>query len=236
MNANTLGPCPAPRSREPDEAADASEHDRDALLDALSERLLCEFSLPVWKGAFLDRSVDSIHFQPARLVFVCTTPLPGEWSEAAMVKLARRFHGFLEAQRKTQTFSFNDAHDALNFALFLQRAAARTLRIALVTMPCTVGTFELEGDAWRLCVTHAAVQRAFAVIDLASPGSIFVSGETYPQIASNIDGHAGGVVATELNGDVVSCAEITFPPPPQSGMSTFAGLGLTRAGTQVGDS
>jgi hypothetical protein len=232
MKNSTNATQPEPPTRDTAKAAHGSEHDPDVLLDALSERVLSEFSLAVWKAAFLGAGSDAIRFEPARLVFVCTSPLPGEWSERDRVKLARRFHGFLEAQRKAQTFSFEDAHDALNLALFLQRVAAGSLRIALATMPCTVASFAFEGHAWRLCVSAAAVEKAASMIELASPGSIFVSGETYPRIASSIDAHGGGVVTTELDGDVVSCAEITFPPPPQAAMSTFAGLGLTGSGSR----
>lgn len=203
--------------------------ERAAWLDVLSEELLTELPVEVWRKLFLGSGYDSIRFAHETTTLLCCEQPGPEWAEADVRTLATRFGGWVERYGTRVTMAFAAPRAALEIALMLQRTASRRLRIALLTAPCVAASFDIEGEARRLTLGNAAaIARACA--DKAPPGSIQLCAATWRALGpAALERHAQhAMVTTEYQGDEVISAFITPAPPPRADLSTFAGLGLVR--------
>jgi hypothetical protein len=201
-----------------------NEHAR--LLELLSERLLADFPLDVWREAFLGPGYERIHFEREDLTFLSVDAFDADWTPTEIEVLAERHGGRVEA-RGQLALAFPDARQALAVALLLQRLSGQQVRAALLTATCTTACFELGGQP--RCLTIGTVPaRAAANARGVPPGSIHLSAETYGVLGPALERATGAaVVTTELEDDVVTSAAITLTPPRRAELSTFAGLGLT---------
>lgn len=181
----------------------------------------------VWRRAFLDAAPPPMQFSRDEVTFLSTDPPEAEDSAADALAIARRHGGRLEHQGEWTTLAFADSRQALAAALQLQRTAARRLRCALVTVECTVATYEDGGTAHSLSLgqEHALSQERAGRVPA---GTIHVCARTWLRLGDSIETQTRcALVATELEDDVVTSAAITLPPPREAALSTFAGLGLT---------
>ena len=153
----------------------ASEH--ASLLEALSERLLSDFSHELWRKVFLGPGYEQLRFERETLTFLCTDTLEFEWTPEDIEALAARDGGRLEQFDQRLVLAFHQARGALQLALRLQHGASCRLRMALVTARCTCAVFELDGRLRRLPI-GTEVRQACDCADLLPPGSIHVSAET----------------------------------------------------------
>jgi hypothetical protein len=201
--------------------------DDAAWLELLSEELLEEVPVEVWRKLFLGPGYDSIRFvRETATLLCCEAPTP-EWSEIDVRMLAARCGGAVERYGARLVMGFARPRAALVVAMLLQRTCSRRLRSALFTAPCVAACFEVEGESRRLTLGDApAAARGCA--DHAPPGSIHLCAATWRALgpaALERQTH-GALVTTEYQGDEVISAFITPAPPPRADLSTFAGLGL----------
>jgi hypothetical protein len=199
----------------------------EVLLELLSERLLKHFSLDVWRMVLVGSAYETIRFESAVVTFLAVSGLARDWSLPHLNGLARKYGAHLECAGPPATFAFPEPRLAMNAAVHLQAEAGYTLRMALLTAPCTVASYQVDRQESRMSLGWEAevVSRKASG---ASAGSIHVLGETYPLLARWIERHvSGALVTTEVDHGVVSSGVITFSPTPRSMLSTFAGLGLT---------
>jgi hypothetical protein len=179
------------------------------------------------RSAMLETDPWAMDFARSEITFLCTDPLEPDYSPAMVRALARCHDGRVEHDGEWTTMAFADANEALAVALHLQRTATRRLRCALVTVECTVAATEVGGQPCSLSLggEHLASEaRARRV----PPGTIHLCARSWARLEDRIDAHTrSALVATELEGDTVTSAAITLPPPRQAALSTFAGLGLT---------
>ena len=203
----------------------ASEH--ASLLEALSERLLTDFTHATWRKVFLGPGYEGIRFVRETATILCTDTLDFDWTPEELEMLATRYEGRLERCDTRVVLVFERARQALQMALLLQRTASCSLRTALLTTRCTTAVFEQDGKPRRMAL-GSEVHRAARCADRMAPGSIHISAETYRCLGPSGEWqpHAARV-ATELHGDEVTSAAITLAPSPRAGMGTFSGLGLT---------
>lgn len=203
----------------------ASEHAR--LLELLSERLLADAPLELWRRVFLGPGYERIRFERDTLTFVGTDALDMDWTPTEIETLAARYGGRVERCGARATLVFADPHRALALALLLQRLGGGHVRTALVTASCNLACFEVDGEPRQLTLGGEA-RFAAATADRAPPGTIHVSAESYRVLGPALERQTrSALVTTELQDDVVTSAAITLPPSPRADLSTFAGLGLT---------
>jgi hypothetical protein len=200
---------------------------RAACLDLLSEELLEQLPVEAWRGLFLGPGYESIRFEDETSTLVCCEPPTPEWSEADLRTLATRFGGRVERFGARVLMAFTKPRAALEVAMLLQRTCPRRLRSALVTGPCVVASFEVEGESRRLSLGDAA-NAARTCADSAPPGSIHLCAATWGALGpAALERHTHrALVTTEYQGDQVISAFVTLAPPPRADLSTFAGLGL----------
>lgn len=178
-------------------------------------------------GNHFDTDPWTLQFVRSEVTFLCTDPLQPDYSPAMLRALARCHDGEVEHEGEWTTFAFADANEALAVALHLQRTTPRRLRCALVTLECTVASADLGGrpGTRRLGGEHIPSE---AQARRVPPGTIHLCARTWERLEDGIEAHTrNALLATELDGDVVTSAAITLPPPRQAALSTFAGLGLT---------
>ena len=197
-------------------------------METLSERLLRNSDVTVWRAIFLDPAVHaSVQFKVLRhTVLASDSPLgPLDAEQVALMA------GGLGADDQPTTTSdvllaFRSPTAALRAALGLQRLAqGRGIRTAVTSVAGTVASVEIAGRLRRILV-GSEIDRAELAVAESVPGTIFVCGETYNALGDSIAEHVrDGLVATELAEETVTCASITLPPHASAEASTFAGLG-----------
>jgi hypothetical protein len=203
----------------------ASEH--ASLLEALSERLLTDFTQQLWRKVFLGPGYECIRFERETVTFLCTDTLDFDWTPEETETVAARYGGRLERCDQRLVLAFPRARDALQMALLLQRTTCCPLRMALLTASCHCAVYGLAGRQRRLAI-GSEVQQACASADQAQPGAIHISPATYRCLGPCYAWRPRAApVATELRGDEVTCAAVTLAPSARAALSTFAGLGLT---------
>jgi hypothetical protein len=186
--------------------------DTQVLYELLSERLLEDFPGDVWREVFVGPAYDSIRFDCRVVTFLAVQGLSGEWTKADLAAIARKHGAQVDCFKKPCTFAFPDARYALDMAVMLQSQAGHSLRMALVTAPCTLACYECDGCQGTLSLGTPA-SKAAAKASTTPAGSMYVAGETYHLIARAIeDRAAGAAVAKAMQGDVISSAVIMFRP------------------------
>ena len=153
----------------------ASEH--ASLLEALSERLLADYTQELWRKVFLGPGYERIRFERETVTFLCTDTLDFDWTPEEIGKLAARHDGRVERCDHRCVLVFPDARDALQMALLLQRSSSYSLRMTLLTAACTSAVFEQEGRERRLAI-GPEVRQASDSADQLPPGSVHLSAET----------------------------------------------------------
>ena len=204
---------------------DPAPADHAALLDTLSEELLNELPVDVWRKLFLGPGYDTIRFaRETCSLLACDLP-SAEWSEADVRTLASRFGGCVEQFGARVLVAFARPRAALEVALLLQRTSTLRLRCAVVTAPCLAATFEIDGEPRRLTLGDAS-RTAARCADSTAPGSTQLCAATWralgPVALERLTQRA--LVTTEYQGDEVISASVT-PAPSRADLSTFAGLG-----------
>jgi len=224
MLVDQLSAAPAVETAEtPDPVAT----DRAAWLELLSEELLAELPLEAWRKLFLGADYEGIRFAQQTTTLLCADAPGPEWSETDVRMLATRLGGWVERHAGQLVMAFSRPRAALEVALLLQRSSSQRLRCALRTAPMVTATFELDGETRRLTLGHAA-RAARACADNAPPGSVHLCAATWRAVgAAALERLTqSALVTTEYQGEEVTSAFITLPPPPRAALSTFAGLGL----------
>ncbi len=179
----------------------------------------------IWRRAFV--APQQLQFTRGEVTFLCTDAPDADNGTHDVLALAQRHGGRLEHEGAWTTLAFPQPQQALAVALHLQRSAARRLRCALLTLECTVASCEDNGIAHSLAVGQQHTQSQERA-ERVPAGTIHLCGTTWLRLGDSLDAQARcALVAAELEGDVVTSAAITLPPPPQAALSTFAGLGLT---------
>lgn len=201
--------------------------DSDAdLRELLSERLLADFPVAVWRDVFLGSGAERVAFLEQYATLVCCDSAQPDWADADFEALSTRFGGHFEGPSGSPVFRFTAAEAALATALFLQRTCAPQIRVALLTGRITTAHLELSGEAKALTI-GAPIEGVRTLMRKAVPGSIKMCPVSYLILATAIDRQAkGAMVTTEYGGDRVMSALLTLPPTRSSEYSTFAGLGL----------
>jgi hypothetical protein len=186
--------------------------DTQVLYELLSERLLGDFPADVWREVFVGPGYDSIRFNCGVVTFLAVAGLSAEWTKADLAAVARKHRAHIDCFKPPSTFAFTEPRYALEMAEMLQRESGHSLRMALLTAPCTLASFHCDGCQGTLSLGTPA-SKAAQKASTTSEGSMYVSGETYPLIARAIEGRdSGAVVAKEMHDDVVASAVITFRP------------------------
>lgn len=211
-------------------AVAGSERNADfvALLEELSQSVLRHWDAQAWRELFLGPAHGTIRFRRTTLtLLLADSPLAGMEDDEGRL-LERRLRAEAEVAARAEIgMGFRDAATALRAALVLQRLAhGRRVRASLTTGRCTIASFELDGMPRQL-VIGAEVERAEHDVLATPPGTIVVDAETYALVAEPLAHEVhNAILATELEGDSVTRASITLPPPRSAASSTFAGLGL----------
>jgi hypothetical protein len=201
----------------------------NAMLDALSERMLKHGGVQAWRSVFLGGNAAGVRFETAQLTLLAAdAPMEGFDREERRM-LAHRLGGALQPSRAAGLLmAFADAASALRAAMVLQRLSSGSkVRVVLSTAACNVAWFR-GADGGEECVAlGTAVEEAEQALAHAPRGTVFLSGATCA-LLGEIDTHVrDAVVTTEMEEDTVTGASITLAPPSSAFMSTFAGLGLS---------
>lgn len=179
-------------------------------------------------AALFDADPWALDFARTQTTFLCTDPVQPDYSQAQVRALVRCHQGRLEHDGEWTTMAFPDPREALVVALHLQQTATRRLRCALVTLECTVASTAAEGSRPFALTLGGERLLCEARAGRVPPGTIQLCARTWEQVEPFIDAYTrNALVATEFDGDFVTSAAITLPPPRQAALSTFAGLGLT---------
>ena len=204
--------------------------ERSALFEILSERLLGDFSVDLWRQVFVGSAYETVRFETGVVAFVAIQGLPGEWTERDVSALAERYCGHVEAYGPLSALAFSEPRRGLEVAILLQRTLKSTVRIAMVLAPCTLASFSI-GGARRSISLGSEANAAGRLTASTAQGCVLLSAEAYALLATVIaQRDPDAVVTTEVHQGVISSAMIALPPPLESGLSTFAGLGLTPKG------
>jgi hypothetical protein len=185
--------------------------DSEVLFELLSDRLLSDFPADVWREVFSGAGVESVRFECGVLTFLAVARLSPEWTRAQLASIARRHGGHVESFGAPATFGFPEARRALELAMQLQRESGHSLGMALLTAPCTMATFDLDGCQGCLSLgaeAHIAARKASHTPE----GSVYVWGETYPLIARVLERQQhGAMIAREVQDEVITSAMLSFP-------------------------
>jgi hypothetical protein len=203
----------------------ASEH--ASLLEALSERLLSDFSQEFWRKVFLGPGHESLHFERETLTFLCTDTLEFDWTPQEMETLAARHQGRIERFDQRVVLALPQAGAALQLALLLQRGARCGLRMALVTVGCMSAVFEQDGRARRLAV-GPEVRQACESADRLRAGTIHLSAGTCAELgpASAWPSQAARLVHVGSQDDPADLDGVTLSLTPRALSTATAGLAL----------
>ncbi len=199
------------------------------LIELLSERMLADGSRTLWRRVFLTSLRDTVRFEARALTLLCVDAPRHGWSLAELDTFGQRFGGRCEPLGKERAlFHFDAAAPALRAALLLQRMCGDfQFRLAVVTAPCHVARFEVDGQRCQVVLPppSGSVQRA---VDNAVPGTIHVCKESYPLLEDLLRAEVGDALVTvEFGEDAQAEASITLPPStdsPITSFSTFAEL------------
>jgi class 3 adenylate cyclase len=165
-----------------------TSQDHALLLEALSDKVLHQLPQAVWTNLFLGAERDSIRFEQRNLTLVhadadLPAGRPGSATERFYQELQRlntrhggRLDPYVDA---TALVTFEDPGSAVRMAMELQAAAGDvSLRIGVVSGPCTLAFFRAQGRLW--CTPLGAQPaRAAEVAATAKPGGIVISPEAY---------------------------------------------------------
>ena len=201
----------------------------NAMLDALSDRLLHHGSVQAWRSVFLGGLSGDVRFDSTQLTLVAAdAPMEG-FDREEREMLAHRLDGALQPSRAAGLLlAFAEAASALNAAMVLQRLSSnRKVRVVLSTVACNVAWFRGE-DGMEQCVAlGTGVEETEQALAQVPRGTVFLSGSTCAQIGE-LDGQVrDAVVTTEMEEDTITGASITLAPQSSAFMSTFAGLGMS---------
>jgi hypothetical protein len=207
-----------------------------ALLEALSDRILHGMPHAVWREVFLGAGQEGIRFEQRQLslVHVDSDPTPGDGAghlafRGALKVLAARYGGQLDPIGEASALlAFDEPAAAVRMAMALQRRnVERSLRVGVVSGPCVLGEFEAAGYCFSTPV-GTLPDRAARAAAAAASGSIVISPETYGPLERELDAETTGcLLMHEYHDSNFAHATITFTPPNNAALSTFAGLGLT---------
>jgi hypothetical protein len=201
----------------------------NAMLDALSERMLRHGSVQAWRSVFLGGRAAGVRFDTTQLTLVAAdAPMEG-FDREEREMLAQRLGGALQPSRVAGfLIAFADAASALRAAMVLQRlSSGRKVRVVLSTAACNVAWFRSDDGTEQCVALGTGVEEAEQALAQAPRGTVFLSGATCA-LLGELDAHVrDAVVTTEMEEDTVTGASITLAPPSSAFMSTFAGLGLS---------
>ena len=203
----------------------ASEH--AGLLEALSERLLSDFTQELWRKVFLGPGYECIRFERETLTFLCTDTLDFDWTPEELETLAAHHHGRIERCDHRVVLAFPQARNALQMALVLQRSASCRLRMTLLTARCNMAIFEQDGKPRRLAI-DTEVRQACDWADQLPAGSIHVSAETCSSLGPSREWQSlAARLAAGREGAEATPAAVTLALTPRAvGANSFAGAGL----------
>jgi class 3 adenylate cyclase len=207
-------------------------------MELLSEKLARHLAPEAWQALFNGQGRATIKFvrKPLTLMYAQPVALSAcsprlRESFVAKVKfLTGRHFGRLDLySRKAAVVFFEDAKDAVQMAMELQRCAVGfPLRIGVHTDSADLASFEVAGRS-RATLLGGETAAAAEVAATAAVGSIAISPTTYKLVQDDLQGQTKDCLVMEefLNSDLASA---TLTPAPMMGgnaQSTFAGLGLT---------
>ena len=185
--------------------------DRSALFEILSDRLLGDFSVDLWREVFVGSGYKTVRFETGVVAFVAIQGLPGEWTEQEVSALAERYSGHVEAYGPPSTLAFSEPRRGLEVALLLQRMLKSTLRIALVLAPCTMASFVSRGCRRSISLGSKA-RIAGRLTATTAQGCVLLSAEAYALLATVIEKRAPeAVITTEVQQGVISSAMLALP-------------------------
>lgn len=203
------------------------------LVDALSQRVLRHLSATAWRKLFLRPVHEMMHLATVNGTFLSAAALVPAWSSGAGAQrdlefLARSHGGELDpCPQASALVSFVDPHDALAMAIELQQMAGEVrYQVGVATGECTLAMLQLEGTTLPVLV-GGAVDQAELLTRQASAGTIRMAPQTCELVQDAMLRIAGGMVATEYDGDALGATSLTMAPRANAFLSTFAGLGLT---------
>ena len=206
-------------------------------LELLSEKLSRHLAPDAWQTLFegtgrssilfLRKTVTLMYAQPVELA---SQPQRQRDSFVAKVKfLSGRHFGRLDRySRKAAVVFFEDAHDAVQMAMELQRCSIGfPLRIGVHTVSADVASFWVDGRS-QATLIGPETQAAAEVATSAATGSIVISPSTYQLVHDELQGVTNDCLVTEEFMDSDQAMASITPAPMVGGaaLSTFAGLGL----------
>ena len=161
-----------------------NDRDESLLLEALSDKVLQQLPPAVWKELFLGAGRESIHFEQRELTLVHAdaAPEPGSATDVFYQELHRinaRHGGRLDPYvSATALVTFEEPGAAVRMATELQQAVTGlSLRIGVVSGPCTLAFFRAQGRLWCTPLGRQPA-RAAEVASTAPMGGIVISPET----------------------------------------------------------
>ncbi|MBL0391865.1 hypothetical protein JJ685_12065 [Ramlibacter monticola] len=199
----------------------ANEH--ASLLEALSERLLADYTQELWRKVFLGPGYERIRFERETVTFLCTDTLDFDWTPEEIGRTAARHDGRVERCDQRCVLVFARARDALQMALLLQRSSSYSLRMTLLTTDSTSAVFEHEDGERRLAIGPEA-REAGDSAERLPPGSIHISAETCQSLGPSSSWQPRAArLASALQGDTAVTLALS---PRRAAMGACAELGL----------
>lgn len=207
-------------------------------MDLLSEKLGRHLAPDDWQALFNGTGRSTIRFARRTVTVLYAQPValsscPPRLRESFVAKvkfLSGRHFGRLDLySRKAAVVFFEDAKDAVQMAMELQRSATGfALRTGIYTGPAEVASFEVGGRS-RATLIGQETAAAAEVAATAAVGSIVISPETYKLVQADLQSQTVDCLVMEefLNSDLATASLTPAPMMGSNALSNFAGLGLT---------